>query len=68
MTPKDAAAFTWWLVITILAVAGATATVLMMFSVNDIMEQALWLASTGGCCALVGHGFTTVLDIWEKGE
>lgn len=68
MTPKDAAAFTWWLVITILAVAGATATVLMIFSVNSILEQALWLASTSGCCALVGHGFTTVLDIWEKGE
>lgn len=68
MTPKDAAAFTWWLVITILAVAGATATVLMLFSVNNILEQALWLAGTGGCCALVGHGFTTVLDIWEKGE
>lgn len=68
MTPKDAAAFTWWLVITILAVAGATATVLMMFSVNNILEQAIWLVSTGGCCALVGHGFTTVLDIWEKGE
>lgn len=52
----------------ILAVAGATATVLMMFTVNNLLEQALWLASTGGCCALVGHGFTTVLDIWEKGE
>lgn len=38
MTPKDAAAFTWWLVITILAVAGATATVLMMFSVNNLLE------------------------------
>lgn len=68
MEPKDAAAFTWWLVITILAVAGATATVLMMFTVKNLLEQALWLASTGGCCALVGHGFTTVLDIWEKGE
>lgn len=68
MTPKDAAAFTWWLVITILAVAGSTASVLMMFTVNHLLEQALWLASTGGCCALVGHGFTTVLDIWEKGE
>nr|DAS09103.1 MAG TPA: hypothetical protein [Caudoviricetes sp.] len=68
MTPKDATAFTWWLVITILAVAGATATVLMMFSVNNLLEQMLWVASTGGFCALVGHGFTTVLDIWEKGE
>ena len=68
MTPKDATAFTWWLVITILAVAGATATVLMMFSVNGLLEQALWLVGTCGCCALVGHGFTTVLDIWEKGE
>ena len=68
MTPKYAAAFTWWLVITILAVAGATATVLMLFSVHNIFEQALWLASTCGCYALVGVGFTTVLDIWEKGE
>lgn len=68
MTPKDAAAFTWWLVITILAVAGATATVLMIFSVNNLLEQTLWLVGTCGCCALVGHGFTTVLDIWEKGE
>lgn len=68
MTPKDAAAFTWWMVITILAVAGATATVLMMFSVNNILEQALWLVSTCGCCTLAGHGFTTVLDIWENGE
>lgn len=68
MTPKDAAAFTWWLVITILAVAGATATVLMGFSVNNILEQLLWVVATGGMCALVGVGFTTVLDIWEKGE
>lgn len=68
MTPKDAAAFTWWLVITILAVAGATATVLMMFSVNNLIEQLLWVAATGGMGALVGHGFSTVLDIWEKGE
>lgn len=68
MEPKDAAAFTWWLVITILAVAGATASVMMLFSVNNILEQALWLVGTCGCCALVGYGFTTVLDIWEKGE
>lgn len=68
MTPKDAAAFTWWLVITILAVAGATASVMMLFSVNNLLEQLLWVASTGGCCALVGHGFTTVMYIWEKGE
>lgn len=68
MTPKDAAAFTWWMVITILAVAGATASVLMAFSVNSLIEQLLWVAVTGGMCSLVGHGFTTVLDIWEKGE
>nr|DAP35004.1 MAG TPA: hypothetical protein [Caudoviricetes sp.] len=68
MTPKDAAAFTWWLVITILAVAGATASVMMLFSVNNLLEQLLWVASNSGCCALVGHGFTTILDIWEKGE
>lgn len=68
MTPKDAAAFTWWLVITILAVAGATATVLMAFSVNSPVAQLLGVAATGGMCSLVGVGFTTVLDIWEKGE
>lgn len=68
MTPKDAAAFTWWMVITILAVAGATASVLMAFSVNSPIEQLLWVAVTGGMCSLVGVGFTTVLDIWEKGE
>lgn len=68
MTPKDAAAFTWWLVITILAVAGATASVLMAFTVSSPIEQLLWVATTGGMCSLVGVGFTTVLDIWEKGE
>lgn len=68
MTPKDAAEFTWWMVITILAVAGATASVLMAFSVNSPIEQLLWVAATGGMCSLVGVGFTTVLDIWEKGE
>ncbi len=68
MTPKDAAAFTWWMVITILAVAGATASVLMAFSVHNPIEQLLWVVVTGGMCSLVGVGFTTVLDIWEKGE
>nr|DAP87604.1 MAG TPA: hypothetical protein [Caudoviricetes sp.] len=68
MTPKDAAAFTWWMVITILAVAGATASVLMAFSVNSPIEQLLWVAVTVGMCSLVGIGFTIVLDIWEKGE
>ena len=68
MTPKDAAAFTWWMVVTILAVAGATASVLTAFSVHSPIEQLLWVAVTGGMCSLVGVGFTTVLDIWEKGE